>query len=96
MSKLKNRKSNRKSYEQSATAPCSPKTSTIRYQQPSHLDYQPPQKFPVGKMMVIAKDEKGRFFRDRSSEENGNTERKLNPSQERKKVQFATQNQDNR
>ena len=47
-------------------------------------------------MMVIAKDEKGRFFRDRSSEENGNTERKLNPSQERKKVQFATQNQDNR
>ena len=96
MSKLKNRKSNRKSYEQSATAPCSPKTSTIRYQQPSQLDYQPPQKFPVGKMMVIAKDEKGRFFRDRSSEENGSTERKLNPSQERKKVQFATQNQDNR
>lgn len=96
MSKLKNRKSNRKSYEQSATAPCSPKASTIRYQQPSPLNYQPPQKFLVGKMMVIGKDKEGRFFRDRPSEENGSTERKFNPSQERKKIQFSTQNQDNR
>lgn len=96
MSKLKNRKSNRKSCEQSATAPCSPKTSAIRFQPPAQLDYQPPQKFPGSKMMVIARDEKGRFFRDRSSEENGSTERKFNPSQERRKIQFTAQNQDNR
>ena len=46
--------------------------------------------------MVIGKDKEGKFFRDRSSEGNGSTERKFNPSQERKKIPFNTQNQDNR
>ena len=47
-------------------------------------------------MMVIGRDQNGRFFRDRSSEENGSTERKCRPSQERKKVQMSPQNQENR
>lgn len=46
--------------------------------------------------MVIGRDQNGRFFRDRSSEENGSTERKCRPSQEGKKMQFGGQNQENR
>lgn len=66
MSKLKGKKSNRGSIDHSNITPCSPEGSSL-----SHT----PSKYPVpqlvlhnpqSKMMVIAKDNKGKFFRDRT------------------------------
>jgi hypothetical protein len=81
ISKLKMKKSNRKSYDQSATAPCSPKASTINQEQFHYSNHEQVPKLPFSKMMVISKDKEGRFFRDKSYEDKLTTERKYNPSQ---------------
>lgn len=97
MSKLKTKKSNRKSLDHNATAPCSPKASYVQTEQrPPSRPEQVPRLMMMGdprcKMMVISKDKDGKFFRDRSQEEKMVTVRKGNPSQERKMMQSPTIN----
>lgn len=91
MSKLKTKKSNRKSHDQSATAPSSPKGSFVTYEQSSTRREPVPMLLmadPRCKMMVISKDKDGKFFRDRSQEEKMmTTARKGNPSQDKKIMQ---------
>ncbi len=70
MSKLKNKKSNHKSYDNSATAPVSPHGSFLGQERPhSRQQYQVPKLLMAEpKMMVISKDKEAKFFRDRSKE----------------------------
>lgn len=90
MSKLKTRKSNRKSFDNSNTAPVSPQGSFLAHERPHSRNTQQVPKLLMGegKIMVISKDKEGKFFRDRSKEQYlATTVRKNNISQEKRPIQ---------
>lgn len=66
MSKLKSRKTNRGSMDHSTTTPCSPEGSILSHTPSKYAVPQLVLHNPQSKMMVIAQDNKGKFFRDRT------------------------------
>ena len=83
MSKLKGKKSYRGSMDHSTTTPCSPEGSSLSH---TPSKYAVPQLLlhnPQSKMMVIAQDNKGKFFRDLTEEERLHTVRRNNPSHQK-------------
>lgn len=80
MSKLKGKKSYRGSMEHSTTTPCSPEGSSLSHTPSKYAVPQLVLHNPQSKMMVIAQDNKGKFFRDRTEEERLHTVRRNNPS----------------
>jgi hypothetical protein len=81
MSKLKGKKSYRGSMDHSTTTPCSPEGSSLSHTPSKYAVPQLVLQNPQSKMMVIAQDHKGKFFRDRTEEERLHTVRRNNPSQ---------------
>jgi hypothetical protein len=95
MSKLKTRKSNRKSFDDSNTAQVSPQASCLAQERPHSRNTQRVPKLPMGegKMMVISKDKEGKFHRDRSKEQHmATTVRNNSSSQGERPIQQATLN----